>query len=126
MTDKPKPTERISVGRREVIHVEWLAGSGVTGDPYRTCSAYFTMDGDRIAAHDPCEEPEVTSADEARRIARRNLGLAAAARRPGPKPSEDDFIAGFVCAGGDVEEARRQAPQYVSCVLAGQEDSSNG
>lgn len=55
----PKPTERISVERREVIYVEWLAGSGVEGDPYRYCSAWFTMDGALIKANDPCEKPEV-------------------------------------------------------------------
>lgn len=31
------------------------------------------------------------------------------------KQTKDDFIAGFICAGGDVEEAKDQAEQFVIC-----------
>jgi hypothetical protein len=40
---------------------------------------------------------------------------------PGAVPADvmaDAFIAGFVCAGGDADEAKRQAPQFQSCVDA--------
>jgi len=35
------------------------------------------------------------------------------------KEAVDSFIAGFICAGGDADEAKAQAKQYVSCVNAG-------
>ncbi|WZB76932.1 hypothetical protein WJ972_16915 [Achromobacter insuavis] len=35
------------------------------------------------------------------------------------KVRADAFIAGFICAGGDAEEAKRQAPQFQACVDAG-------
>lgn len=39
------------------------------------------------------------------------------------QPPEDEvsaaFVAGFLCAGGDVAEARNQAAQFLACVSAG-------
>jgi hypothetical protein len=31
------------------------------------------------------------------------------------KQTKDDFIAGFICAGGDVEDAKDQAEQFIKC-----------
>lgn len=36
----------------------------------------------------------------------------------------DAFIAGFICAGGDADEAKRQAPQFQACVDAGGKSQS--
>lgn len=40
----------------------------------------------------------------------------------------DGFIAGFICAGGDAEEAKKQAPQLQACIDAGnaQADKDGG
>jgi hypothetical protein len=35
------------------------------------------------------------------------------------KVHADAFIAGFICAGGDAEGAKRQAPQFQACIDAG-------
>lgn len=42
----------------------------------------------------------------------------------GRKIRADAFIAGFICAGGDADEAKRQAPQFQTCVDAGRESQS--
>lgn len=34
------------------------------------------------------------------------------------KASMEAFVAGFICAGGNVDEGTQQAKQYVSCVNA--------
>ena len=37
------------------------------------------------------------------------------------KVRDDAFTAGFICAGGDAEEAKQQAPQFQACIDAGRE-----
>ncbi|KOQ29492.1 hypothetical protein ABW38_10545 [Achromobacter xylosoxidans] len=37
------------------------------------------------------------------------------------KVRADAFTAGFICAGGDAEEAKQQAPQFQACIDAGRE-----
>lgn len=81
------------------------------------------LEGGFVACSSCGDQEDTASLDVMDDLRRLRFLLADAGNRAATDTDEqeiqDAFVAGFICAGGDADEAADQAPQYISCLHAG-------